>query len=87
MLFRQFQRPALRRAAAAISPFSTSSEIVFTMTDVEKTVGHRRLFQNVNLNFLRGAKIGVLGLNGAGKSSLLRIIAGLDKDVEGLRHF
>eukprot|EP00937_MAST-01D_sp_MAST-1D-sp2_P000735 g735.t1 len=61
-----------------------TTEIVMRLSDVEKTVaGQRRLFQDVNLNFLRGAKIGVLGLNGAGKSSILKILAGLDREIDG----
>ena len=57
------------------------NDFVFSMVGVGKSVGGgRRLFDGVNLNFLRGAKIGVLGLNGAGKSSLLKIIAGIDAD-------
>ena len=45
--------------------------------------GGRVLFQGVSLNFSRGAKIGVLGLNGSGKSSLLKILAGIDTDFDG----
>jgi ATP-binding cassette ChvD family protein len=43
----------------------------------------RVILKNISLNFFPGAKIGVLGLNGAGKSSLLRIMAGEDRDIEG----
>ena len=43
----------------------------------------RKILDNINLSFFPGAKIGVLGLNGSGKSSLLRIMAGLDKEIEG----
>ena len=54
------------------------------MRDVGKTLpGGRVLFQGVSLNFSRGAKIGVLGLNGSGKSSLLKILAGVDADFDG----
>ena len=53
-------------------------------TGVGKTLpGGRVLFSNLNLAFQAGAKIGVLGLNGAGKSSLLRILAGLDGEHDG----
>jgi len=41
------------------------------------------LFSNVNLKFLKGAKIGMLGCNGSGKSSLMKVIAGLDTDFDG----
>jgi len=43
----------------------------------------RKILDNINLSFFPGAKIGVLGLNGSGKSSLLRIMAGIDKEIEG----
>jgi ATPase subunit of ABC transporter with duplicated ATPase domains len=44
---------------------------------------NRQVLKDIYLSFFYGAKIGVLGLNGAGKSSLLRIIAGIDKDYLG----
>ena len=54
------------------------------MQGVTKTVpGQRTILQNIHLSFFPGAKIGVLGLNGSGKSSLLRIMAGLDTEIEG----
>ena len=43
----------------------------------------RKILDNINLSFFPGAKIGVLGFNGSGKSSLLRIMAGIDKEIEG----
>jgi ATP-binding cassette ChvD family protein len=45
--------------------------------------GGKKVFENIRLNFLPGVKIGVVGVNGSGKSSLLRIMAGLDKDYQG----
>lgn len=45
--------------------------------------GGRKLLENVTLGLIAGAKVGVLGTNGSGKSSLLKIIAGIDKDVDG----
>ena len=54
------------------------------MQGVTKTVpGQRTILQNIHLSFFPGAKIGVLGLNGSGKSSLLRIMAGVDTEIEG----
>jgi ATP-binding cassette ChvD family protein len=59
-------------------------EFVYTMQDVGKVVGvDRVILENITLAFYPGAKIGVLGANGAGKSSLLRIMAGLDDDHLG----
>ncbi len=45
--------------------------------------GGKKCFENIRLSFLPGVKIGVVGVNGSGKSSLLRIMAGLDKDFQG----
>ncbi|MBP7240531.1 energy-dependent translational throttle protein EttA [Amaricoccus sp.] len=45
--------------------------------------GGKKVFENIRLNFLPGVKIGVVGVNGSGKSSLLRIMAGQDKDFQG----
>ncbi len=60
------------------------AQYVYTMRRVSKTVPPKRtILKNISLNFFPGAKIGVLGLNGAGKSSLLRIMAGVDDNYEG----
>ncbi len=57
---------------------------VFTMNKVGKIVPPKKhILKNISLSFFPGAKIGVLGLNGSGKSSLLKIMAGIDKDFEG----
>ena len=61
-----------------------STKYVYTMRRVSKTVPPQRaILKNISLNFFPGAKIGVLGLNGSGKSSLLRIMAGVDENYEG----
>ena len=60
------------------------AQYVFTMQGVGKIIPpKRKILDNINLSFFPGAKIGVLGLNGSGKSSLLRIMAGIDKEIEG----
>ena len=60
------------------------AQYVFTMNRVGKTVPPKRqILKNISLSFFPGAKIGVLGVNGSGKSSLLKIMAGIDKDIEG----
>ncbi|MDD9984055.1 MAG: energy-dependent translational throttle protein EttA [Gammaproteobacteria bacterium] len=60
------------------------AQYVYTMHRVTKVVPPRReILKDISLSFLPGAKIGVLGLNGSGKSSLLRIMAGLDEDHHG----
>lgn len=59
-------------------------KIIFSMEGVSKTYPpSKQVLKNIWLSFFYGAKIGVLGLNGAGKSSLLRIIAGQDSNYEG----
>ncbi|HVW25262.1 MAG TPA: energy-dependent translational throttle protein EttA [Polyangiaceae bacterium] len=59
-------------------------EFIFTMTDVTKVhPPEKRVLENIHLAFYPGAKIGVLGVNGSGKSSLLRIMAGVDKEFIG----
>ncbi len=60
------------------------AQYVYTMQGVTKIVPPKRvILENINLSFFPGAKIGVLGLNGSGKSSLLRIMAGVDTEFEG----
>ena len=59
-------------------------QYVYTMQSVSKTVPPNRIIlENISLSFFPGAKIGVLGLNGSGKSSLLRIMAGVDTEIDG----
>ncbi|APV48656.1 energy-dependent translational throttle protein EttA [Betaproteobacteria bacterium GR16-43] len=59
-------------------------QYVYTMKRVGKIVPPKRqILKNINLAFYPGAKIGLLGLNGAGKSTVLRIMAGEDKEIEG----
>jgi len=60
------------------------AQYVYTMNRVGKIVPPKRqILKNISLSFFPGAKIGVLGLNGAGKSSLLRIMAGEDHEFIG----
>src|SRR5215204_5864105 len=59
------------------------NKIIFSMVKVSKFYDKRPVLKDIYLSFFYGAKIGVLGLNGSGKSSLLRIIAGQDKDFNG----
>ena len=56
---------------------------MITLNDVSLTLGDRQILKDISLSFFPGAKIGVLGLNGAGKSSLLRIMAGEDTQFDG----
>jgi energy-dependent translational throttle protein EttA len=62
----------------------SDEKIIFSMTGVSKIYPpNKTVLKNIYLSFFYGAKIGVLGLNGSGKSSLLRIIAGVDKEFQG----
>ncbi len=59
------------------------NKIIFSMVKVSKFYEKRPVLKDIYLSFFYGAKIGVLGLNGAGKSSLLKIIAGVDTEING----
>mgnify|MGYP003379903556 CR=1 FL=1 len=60
------------------------AQYVYTMNRVGKIVPPKReILKDISLSFFPGAKIGVLGVNGSGKSSLLRIMAGIDTDILG----
>jgi len=60
------------------------TQYVYSMHRVGKTVPPKRqILKDISLSFLPGAKIGILGLNGGGKSTLLRIMAGIDTDIDG----
>ncbi|MEI7978793.1 MAG: energy-dependent translational throttle protein EttA [Bacteroidota bacterium] len=62
----------------------SDQKIIFSMAGVSKThPPQKQVLKNIYLSFFYGAKIGVLGLNGSGKSSLLKIIAGIDKSFQG----
>lgn len=61
-----------------------NEKIIFSMVGVSKVHANKKqVLKDIYLSFFYGAKIGVLGLNGAGKSSLLRLIAGQDQDYQG----
>jgi ATP-binding cassette ChvD family protein len=62
-------------------------KIIFSMLGVSKKIERKEILRDISLSFYYGAKIGVLGLNGSGKSSLMRILAGIDTDIEGRVHF
>jgi ATP-binding cassette ChvD family protein len=65
---------------------ATSTEttrIIYSMVRVSKSWERKQVLKDITLGYYYGAKIGVLGLNGSGKSSLLRIMAGVDRDHEG----
>jgi sulfate-transporting ATPase len=59
------------------------NKIIYSMIDVSKYYDKKPVLKDISLSYFYGAKIGVLGLNGSGKSSLLRILAGVDKEFNG----
>ncbi len=61
-------------------------KIIYSMMGVSKLYNHQPVLKDISLSYFYGAKIGVIGLNASGKSSLLRIIAGTDQDFEGETH-
>ncbi|MEO8254481.1 MAG: energy-dependent translational throttle protein EttA [Flavobacterium sp.] len=64
---------------------SDDKKVIFSMQKLSKTYpgADKAVLKNIYLSFFYGAKIGILGLNGSGKSSLLKIIAGVDKNYQG----
>src|ERR1043166_829913 len=59
------------------------NKIIYSMVGVSKYYDKRPVLKDIYLSYFYGAKIGVIGLNGSGKSSLLRIMAGVDKEING----
>lgn len=62
---------------------SEPNKIIYSMVRVSKFYDRKPVLKDISLSYFHGAKIGVLGLNGAGKSSLLRILAGVDTEFNG----
>ncbi|MEC7527541.1 MAG: energy-dependent translational throttle protein EttA, partial [Bacteroidota bacterium] len=63
---------------------SDDKKIIFSMVNVSKnTPQGKQIIKDIHLSFYYGAKIGILGLNGAGKSTVMKIIAGIDKNFQG----
>lgn len=63
-----------------------AQKIIYSMMQISKSHQKKTVLKDISLSYFYGAKIGILGLNGAGKSSLLRIMAGVDQDFEGETH-
>jgi sulfate-transporting ATPase len=60
-----------------------AGEYIFTMQDLIKRYGRNEVLNGINLSFYHGAKIGIVGENGSGKSTVLKIMAGEDQEFEG----
>ena len=59
------------------------NKIIYSMVGVSKFYNNKPVLKDIYLSYFYGAKIGVIGLNGSGKSSLLKILAGVDKNING----
>src|SRR6202030_4120319 len=64
-------------------PTPPPDKIIYSMVGVSKFHGKKQVLKDIYLSYFYGAKIGVIGLNGSGKSSLLRILAGVDREFNG----
>jgi energy-dependent translational throttle protein EttA len=63
---------------------SDDKKVIFSMRGVSKTTPQgKQIIKNIHLSFFYGAKIGIIGLNGSGKSTVMKIIAGIDKSFIG----
>src|SRR5207244_3127381 len=62
---------------------STENKVIYSMVGVSKFYDKKQVLKDIYLSYFYGAKIGVIGLNGSGKSSLLRVLAGIDQDFVG----
>src|SRR5918993_223073 len=71
----------------SVAKIDEAPTIIFSMLGVSKKIERKEILRDISLSFYYGAKIGVLGLNGSGKSSLLRILAGRDREIDGSVHF
>src|ERR1044071_5830588 len=60
-----------------------ANKVIYSMVGVSKFHGKKQVLKDIYLSYFYGAKIGVIGLNGSGQSSLLRILAGTDRDFLG----
>src|SRR6266566_1971058 len=64
-------------------PQPEPNKVIYSMVGVSKFHAKKQVLKDIYLSYFYGAKIGVIGLNGSGKSSLLRILAGADRDILG----
>eukprot|EP00978_Attheya_sp_CCMP212_P012728 scaffold31860_cov49-Attheya_sp.AAC.1 len=79
-------QPAQEKASVKEARFDAATrQFMFTMVGLTKTLPDKSktILKNIHLSFYPGAKIGVVGLNGSGKSSMIKIMAGIDKEFDG----
>lgn len=75
--------PVCRDQAKKIDMSEVANKVIYSMIGVSKYYQKKPVLKDISLSYFYGAKIGVIGLNGSGKSSLLRILAGVDKEFIG----
>ena len=75
--------PLNQKSEVAVNMSNEGNKIIYTMMRVSNLYDKKPVLKDISLSYFYGAKIGVLGLNGSGKSSLLRILAGVDKEFNG----
>ena len=80
-IFRLFEEGKLEEDVAPMAV--EANKVIYSMIRVSKYYDKKPVLKDISLSYFYGAKIGVLGLNGSGKSSLLRILAGVDKEFNG----
>src|SRR4029450_11017306 len=73
----------MRQSWARLYRLGNMADYVFTLRNVRKKLGEKLVLDDVSLSFLHGAKIGVVGPNGTGKSTLFKIMAGLEQTDNG----
>src|SRR5258708_1805769 len=79
-----FDKSIIQQLKNSLIKHMADEKIIFSMAGVSKIYPpQKQVLKNIYLSFFYGAKIGVIGLNGSGKSSVLKIIAGLDKSIQG----
>src|SRR6266498_4074566 len=74
---------AVYEGAEVLSMSTEPNKVIYSMVGVSKFYAKKPVLKDIYLSYFYGAKIGVIGLNGSGKSSLLRILAGVDKEFNG----
>ncbi len=85
--WRELRAGAQPTRSAGMAKSDEAPTVIFSMLGVSKKIERKEILRDISLSFFYGAKIGVLGLNGSGKSSLLKILAGRDKEIDGRVHF
>ena len=82
-LFSPFNKSAISAILFFMAKTFDDKKIIYTMDRVSRAYGTKVVLKDISISYYYGAKIGVIGENGAGKSSLFKIFAGIDRDYTG----